>query len=1522
MRYTVLLLALSLAASDATLEAPRRATLHASAGSADSSYVSTSRVAGGFALAESGRAAALVVSDADFAGVRRAVGDLRADVERVTGVAPRIASDRAVSGAPVIIGTLGKSPLIDRLAQTGRLDASALSGRWESYVLQVIDRPMPGVERALVIAGSDKRGTIYGIYDLSREIGVSPWYWWADVPPRRATTLVIRPTHVVSGEPKVKYRGIFINDEAPAFSGWAREKFGGINHRVYERVFELILRLKGNYFWPAMWGNAFADDDSLSARLADEYGIVMGTSHHEPMTRAQQEWRRYGKGPWNYEQNDSTLRDFWRRGIERMGSRENIVTIGMRGDGDMPMTEGSNVALLERIVADQRKIIADVTGKPASETPQLWALYKEVQDYYDKGMRVPDDVTLLFSDDNWGNIRRLPTAQDRGRSGGFGVYYHFDYVGGPRNYKWINTNPIARVWEQMNLAYQSGADRIWIVNVGDLKPMEFPIQFFLDFAWNPDAISAERLPDYTRVWAARQFGPAFGDTIGDLITRSLKLAGRRKPELLDTATYSLLNYREAEGVVAEYDSLAGQATRIGARLGPAYRDAYLELVLHPILAAANLNTLYVTAARNRLYARQGRAATNLLADSARALFRRDAELSSQYNSLGGGKWAHMMDQTHIGYTYWQEPPRDVMPRVDEIHVPVPADMGVAVEGQAPFAPGQGPPSPGSFRGPTLPAFDGYQRQSHFIDVYNRGQTPFDFSIAADQPWVTVTRAHGPVKTEQRLWVSVDWSAVPTGQLNANVTVTGPNNQHVAVRVPVDNRGGPSRDRVAGFVEGGGYVSMEAEHYSKAVNAPPVGWERIPDFGRTLSGITTSPADAPAQAIRATSPHLEYETFMFDSGRVNVRAYIAPSLNVSASPTGLRYAISFDDDAPQVVNVVADSSNRAWEQSVAENIRISITGHTLSRAGKHVLKFWRVDPGVVLEKLVIDAGGVKPSYLGPPESFYRPARTAATSNAQFDWFEYSGDDSVYHSIPKNPDRYLNPILAGFYPDPSITRAGDDYYLVTSSFSYFPGIPIFHSRDLVHWKQIGHVLDRPTQLALDGRRISEGIYAPAIRYHDGTFYLITTCSACGGNFIVTATNPAGPWSEPIWLRDMDGIDPSIFFDDDGRAYIVNNGPPAETPRYNGHRAIWFQEYDVRARKMIGPRKLIVNGGVDISKKPIWIEAPHILKVDGRYYLICAEGGTADQHSEVVFRSDSVGGPYLPYAGNPILTQRHLSPTRPLPITSTGHADFVQTPRGEWWSVFLGVRPYGPDLTNIGRETFMLPVRWRDGWPIILEDTATVPYSVRAPALATDATSSDPMSGNFRIRDEFNGGELGPAWVTIRTPREQWYDLTSNPGALTLHARSVPLGVRDQPAFVGRRQQHATMTATTAMRYLPSRAGDAAGLVAFQSDSFYYFLGETLRDGKRVVQLVRRAGSKDAGAEVTIAEAPLAARGSAPLLLRISARGSRYDFSYAEEPDAWRTLARDVDGTILSTHVAGGFVGTVIGLYAYAAPPAAPD
>lgn len=921
----------------------------------DQSYISTKKVKGGFALANKGRLAPIVRSSAEDLGVIRAVNNLQTDINRVTKASPALLIDKTpLTKEIILIGTLGKNPIIDRLVAEKKLDVSAIQGKWEASITQVINNPMPGIKQALVIVGSDKRGTIFGIYDLSAQIGVSPWYWWADVPVKEKTSIYVLPG-LIKQEPAVKYRGIFINDEAPALSGWSKKKFGGFNHKFYEHVFELILRLKGNYLWPAMWGSAFYDDDPESPKLANEMGVVIGTSHHEPLMRAHDEWRRYSKGAWNYNTNDKALRDFWRESMRRTGNNESIVTVGMRGDGDEPMSEGSNIALLEKIVHDQREIIAEVSGKPASETPQMWALYKEVQDYYDKGMRVPDDVMLLLCDDNWGNIRKLPKLNDKPRSGGYGIYYHFDYVGGPRNYKWINTNPISKVHEQMHLAREYGADKLWLVNVGDIKPMEFPIEFFLDYAWNPEKWPAERLQEYTRLWAEKQFGPKYASEIADIISKYTKYNGRRKPELLDANTYSLTNYREFETVVAEYNMLTAQTERINTLLPENYRDAFFQLVLHPVKASANLNELYFTVAKNHLYAAQGRAKTNELADSVKVLFAKDAEISNYYNKImAGGKWNHMMDQTHIGYTYWQQPEKDVMPAVKAISLPEQGSLGLAVEGSEMVW-------PGSKEDADLPEFNPHSPDGFYIDVFNKGKSPIQFKAEPGAAWIKLSSTGGLIDKEQRILVNIDWKKAPAGLQKMPVTISSATTT-VIVYATINN---PAGEKLAGFTETNGYISIEAEHYTRALGKNSINWKVLPDYGRTLSGVTTYPVTAGGEIPTENSPRLEYEVNLLKDAEVNVNAYISPTIDFT-NTTGLRYAISFDDEKPQIVNIHQDNSDKAWNESVADNIKILISQHRL-KAGKHVLKFWRVDPGVVLQKLVIDAGGLKPSYLGPPES---------------------------------------------------------------------------------------------------------------------------------------------------------------------------------------------------------------------------------------------------------------------------------------------------------------------------------------------------------------------------------------------------------------------------------------------------------------------------------------------------------------------------------------------------------------------------
>lgn len=790
-------------------------------------------------LVKDGLPLPMLVDPQDHKGVLRAFDNLKKDFVRVTGHNP---GQQQQSRSKIIIGTYGTSALIDSLVRKGLLDSKELAGKREKFVMTVVRQPLDGLESALVIAGSDKRGTIYGIYELSAQIGVSPWYYWADVPVRKAAQLYVKPGLYTQGEPKVRYRGIFLNDEAPALSGWSKATFGGFNADFYEKVFELLLRLKANYLWPAMWGSAFYDDDPRNGPLADEMGIVMGTSHHEPMARAQAEWKRYGNGgSWDYTKNKAGLQQFWHGGMQRARAWESIITIAMRGDGDEPMSEEQNVGLLEQIVRDQRRLISKATGRPAAETPQLWALYKEVQDYYDKGMRVPDDVTLLLCDDNWGNVRKLPERDAKPRPGGYGMYYHFDYVGGPRNSKWINVSQIQRVWEQMNLTYRHGVDRIWIVNVGDLKPMEFPISFFLDMAWGPDRFDAGNLMAYTEQWCRQQFGEAYAADAAGLINRYSKYNHRVTPELLNEKTFSLTHYNEFDSVVNDYKTLAMEASRLYYLLPDSLKDAFDQLVVFPINACANLYEMYHAKAMNEYcYARNDRKA-NDWADKVKACFRRDSLFSDHYNhKIAGGKWQHMMDQVRIGYSSWNEPPRAIMPAVR--YLPEPATASVS--------------------------------------------------------------------------------------------------------------------RV--FVEADGYIAMEAASYAAASSAPGIQWTEIPDLGKTVSAMTT----LPVTASLGDNTALEYRIRVKEKREAKIIALLSPTLNFNGN-RGLRYAISIDGGPETLVNFNGHYKGELGQWQ-ARRIIESVSVHSLL-PGEHTLKIRFLDQGVVLQRILIDLGGLKPSYLGPRQS---------------------------------------------------------------------------------------------------------------------------------------------------------------------------------------------------------------------------------------------------------------------------------------------------------------------------------------------------------------------------------------------------------------------------------------------------------------------------------------------------------------------------------------------------------------------------
>ena len=919
-------------------------------------YVSNKAEAGAIALEDHRSAVPLLVSDNDWPGVLRAAADLGADIDRVTGVKPALlhAAAEVHNGDAVLIGTIGRSALIDDLVRRHKLDVSGITGQWETAVTTIVEHPMPGVRRALVIAGSDKRGTIFAIYDLSEQIGVSPWYWWADVRVPHRDALFVEPGRHTQPVPAVKYRGFFLNDEAPALTGWVNEKYGGYNSKFYVHVFELLLRLKANFLWPAMWNSAFATDDPENARLADEYGIVMGTSHEEPMMRAEKEWKR-ADGPWNYTENQEKIDEYWRAGMERNKNYEEIVTLGMRGVNDTPMSASANSELLEKIVANQRQILKETVNPNLEKVPQVWALYKEVQSYYDNGMRVPDDVTLLWSDDNWGDLRRLPTPEERKRSGGAGIYYHFDYVGDPRSYKWLNTNTIPKVWEQMNLALHYGADRIWVVNVGDLKPMEFPIEFFLTMARTPERWNQNNLDEYTRLWAAREFGPEHAADIASAIEDYTRYNGRRKPELIDPSTFSLTNYQEADRVEQEWKLLAARVDKLADELPQDERASFFELVQYPVDACANLTELYIAAGRNALYARQGRFSANSYAAEARALFAKDAELTDEYNhKLLNGRWHHMMDQTHIGYTFWNEPPLNAMPAVTEVQPAAAASIGVATRDSFGLH-------------PSLGQFDSVAQQSRKITVFNRGLTPVEFQITTSDPWIVVSQGSGTVSGEDlALDVHVDWAKAPPGSAHGSVTVSQKVPPPIVISLDTLRLPDVTRANAEGFVESDGYVAIEAADTTARTPDADVHWEELPGFGETRSAMTVFPVTTASNTSSAAS--LQYHAYLYDSGGFTLETVLAPTLNFVPG-RGLRFAVSVDDGPRTVVDALEHNSQNGWAQAVSDGVRKASIPLTIADPGYHTLKVWVVDPGLVLEKIVLYHDQVLPSYLGPPESFH-------------------------------------------------------------------------------------------------------------------------------------------------------------------------------------------------------------------------------------------------------------------------------------------------------------------------------------------------------------------------------------------------------------------------------------------------------------------------------------------------------------------------------------------------------------------------
>lgn len=948
-----------------------------------SEYVLHQQEEKAFTIASTGKSASIFVDSKDWKGVIRAAKDLGNDIGKVTGTASMVLENARPQNNSIVIGTIGKSVIIDKLIAAKKIDVSEIKGQWESFLIQT-------VEGQLIVAGSDKRGTIYGIYDISEKIGVSPWYFWADVPIQKTEQLYVKQGRYIQSSPKVKYRGIFINDEEPSFGQWARAAYGGINSKMYANIFELLLRLKANYLWPAMWGKSFNEDDPRNPVTADEYGIVMGTSHHEPMMRSQKEYtdRKTEIGEWNYATNKKNIDQFFYEGIERNKNFDNMITIGMRGEGDVAMGEGNdleNIKTLQNVIKGQREIIQKIYKDSPENHPQVWAIFTEVQRYYDAGLTVPDDVILLFCDNNWGNIRRTYPEKEKNRKGGGGLYYHIDMNGGPWNDRWINTTTIPKLQQQFNLAYQSGIDKLWIVNVGDLKPKELPIDFIMRFAWNPDAIPADQVWNYTVDWAGRIFGKEHAEEIADIVSKYTKYNLWRKPEAQTANIFSIVNYQESDRVLKLWKEVADKAEKLQSKIPAEAQDAYYQLVLYPAKASAAVAEIYLAADKNMLYAKQGRVSANDFYKRAQDLFEQDKKWSDYYNdSIAKGKWKYMMSDVHIGYKMWSMPKANALPEMKEIKPLPEPTIGVAIEGTELSWPDTAEKA-------ILPLFDVLAKSSYYIDVFNRGTGSFEFTAKANKPWIRLSQSGGVVQKETRIQVAIDWNILLEGTFNGKIEISQ-GKKRVEVQVTAVKAAVPKADEPY-FGSLTGEFSIPSNKYNANLPGKNAKWIVLPDLGRSDASMGISPVTAPS-ASPDTAPRLEYKIFLPKAEKVKVCLGILPTQDINPE-RGLRIAASLNDQTPKFMDArkgLVDTfgeytpSNLAHSKVLkplpALNDDITFIGNGKQRRNEvfdnlrwldveleveepsmHTLKIFMIDPEIVLEKIVVNPDNKHPSYFG-------------------------------------------------------------------------------------------------------------------------------------------------------------------------------------------------------------------------------------------------------------------------------------------------------------------------------------------------------------------------------------------------------------------------------------------------------------------------------------------------------------------------------------------------------------------------------
>lgn len=942
-----------------------------------------------FTLASPRQTAAILYDASDAAVVKRAAELFAADVEAVTGRYPRVTSAAGETGPAVIVGTVGGSALIRRLAEAGKIDTAPLEGAWERYLIQTVANPLPGIRKALVIAGSDRRGAAYGLFTLSELIGVSPWYWWADVPVKKHAALHVDAPPTYSQTPSVRYRGIFLNDEDWGLTPWASQTFeperGNIGPRTYAKVCELLLRLKANYLAPAMHPVSTSFNQIPENKLvADTFAIVMGSTHCEPLQlNTASEWDTKTMGPWNYDKNKEGINRVLTQRVRENSPYENVYTLALRGlhDGAMsttlPMHE--KVRMLQQALLDQRRILAENIDRPVETVPQAFTPYKEVLEIYSNGLELPDDITIVWPDDNYGYMKRLSGVREQRRTGRSGVYYHVSYLGVPHSYLWFSTTPPSLMYEELRKAYDTTADRLWLVNCGDLKGSEMQVSLFLDMAWDIGRFTADNVVTYPARWLAGIFGEAYYDRLEAMTREHLRLAFPRKPEymgwgyhwnrfdhnceqLTDT-DFSFTNYDEAQRRLEAYRQLGARAEALLHEIGDEARPAFYQLVYYPLRGAELMNRMTLGGQRNRWYARQGRAATNAVRDEVQRCYDSLQVITRGYNSLLGGKWNHMMSmrQNYDGVSAYFNLPH--LATHDAAGAP---RLALQVAGED---------VTGARAFHALPAFDNYLRRTYPVEIYNRGGGTLAWTAHASEPWVVLSKSAGKTADEERITVGIDWEKAPSGNAVPAQIVFRAGEQSEKVLVSLFNPTAPSRAELRGiYVENNGCVSIPAAGCHRVRENDRIKITAVEDLGIEGPALQLGDPTAPLQIFRSRDvPCAEYDFYAFDAGSVDVYTYVLPTFPLHAdrdfrigenTNTDTKYSVQIDDGALATPSSSHVEYSQVWFESVLRNCAVNKSTLHIDKPGRHTLRIRVGDPGIVLQKIVLDFGGMKRSYLGP------------------------------------------------------------------------------------------------------------------------------------------------------------------------------------------------------------------------------------------------------------------------------------------------------------------------------------------------------------------------------------------------------------------------------------------------------------------------------------------------------------------------------------------------------------------------------